>query len=149
MRKTLTALVAGVAMLGSVGAMAVDKVVAPSEDAPEAIGPYSQAVRVGSTLYLAGQLPLDRNTKKLVEGTIGDMTRQSMNNLSAVLAANGMTMENVVMTTIYVTDLKTFPEINKAYGEYFKDGKPPARATVGVAALPAGAQVEIAMIAVK
>lgn len=136
-------------MLASVGAMAADKVVAPTSDAPAAIGPYSQAIRVGSTLYLSGQLPLNPKTGKLVEGSIGDMTRQSMNNLGAVLAANGMTMENVVMTTIYVKDLSQFKEINTAYGEYFKDGKPPARATVGVAALPAGAQVEIAMIAVK
>lgn len=149
MKKTLTALVAGAAMLASAGAMAVDKVVVPTTDAPAAIGPYSQAVRVGSTLYLSGQLPLNPATGKLVEGSIGDMTRQSMNNLSAVLAANGMTMDNVVMTTIYVKDLSKFGEINKAYGAYFKDGKAPARATVGIAALPAGAEVEIAMIAVK
>lgn len=136
-------------MMASVGAMAVDKVVAPSENAPKAIGPYSQAIRVGDTLYLSGQLPLDPATGKLVQGSFGDMTRQSMNNLGAVLAANGMTMSNVVMTTIYTTDLSQFPEINKAYGQYFTDGKAPARATVGVAALPAGAKVEIAMIAVK
>lgn len=149
MKKTLMALVAGATMLGSVSAMAVDKVVAPSSDAPAAIGPYSQAIRVGSTLYVSGQLPLDPKTGNMVEGSITDLTRQVMNNLGAVLAANGMTMDNVVMSTVYVTDLKEFGEINKAYGEYFKDGKAPARATVQVAALPRGARIEVALIAVK
>lgn len=147
MKKTLVALAVGAAMVTS--AMAVDKVVTPSADAPAAIGPYSQAIMVGNTLYISGMLPLDPKTGKLVAGTITDATRQSMNNLGAVLAAYGMTMNNVVLSNVYVKDLNEFGDLNKAYGEYFTDGKAPARVTVEVARIPRDAKVEISMIAVK
>lgn len=149
MKKTLAALIAGVAMFGSMSAMAVNKNVMPTANAPAAIGPYSQAIMVGDTLYVSGTLPLEPASGKLVDGTSGDITRQSMNNIGAILAAYGMTMDNVVMSTLYVTDLKEFGDINKAYGEYFKDGKAPARVTVQVAALPRNARIEISVIAVK
>ena len=149
MKKTLVALAVGAAMLTSMSAMAVEKVVKPSADAPAAIGPYSQAILAGNTLYLSGQLPLDPKTGQIVGGTITDATRQVMNNLGAVLAANGMTMDNVVLSNVYVKDLNEFGELNKAYGEYFKDGKAPARVTVEVARIPKDAKVEISMIAVK
>ena len=149
MKKTLAALIAGVAMLGSVSAVAVDKKVLPTSNAPAAIGPYSQGIMVGDTLYVSGQLPMDPQSGKVVDGSAGDVTRQSMNNIGAILAAYGMTMDNVVMATLYVTDLKEFGDINKAYGEYFKDGKAPARVTVQVAALPRAARIEISVVAVK
>ena len=147
MKKTLVALALGAAM--SMNVMAVEKIVNASADAPAAIGPYSQAILVGNTLYLSGQLPLDPKTGKIVGGTITDATRQVMNNLGAVLAANGMTMHNVVLSNVYVKDLNEFGELNKAYGEYFTDGKAPARVTVEVARIPRDAKVEISMIAVK
>jgi 2-iminobutanoate/2-iminopropanoate deaminase len=110
--------------------------------APAAIGPYSQAVRAGNTLYCSGQIPLDPQTGQLVTGSIGDETRRVLENLRAVIEAAGARMESIVRTTIYLTDLGTFAEVNLVYGEYFPSS-PPARATVGVAALPRGARVEI------
>jgi 2-iminobutanoate/2-iminopropanoate deaminase len=110
--------------------------------APAAIGPYSQAVRAGNTLYCSGQIPLDPQTGQLVTGSIADETRRVLENLRAVIEAAGARMESVVRTTIYLSDLGTFAEVNRVYGEYFPSS-PPARATVGVAALPRGARVEI------
>jgi 2-iminobutanoate/2-iminopropanoate deaminase len=110
--------------------------------APAAIGPYSQAVRAGNTLYCSGQIPLDPQTGQLVTGSIADETRRVLENLRAVIEAAGARMESIVRTTIYLTDLGTFAEVNRVYGEYFPSS-PPARATVGVAALPRGARVEI------
>lgn len=147
MKKTLVALMAGAALLASGSAMA-EKVVVASQNAPAAIGPYSAAIAAGDTLYVSGMLPLTPKGE-MVNTSIADATRQSMNNIKALLAANGMTMDNVVSTTLYVKDLSKFGEINKAYGEYFKDGKAPARVTIGVAALPKNAEIEIAAIAVK
>jgi len=147
MKKTLVALALGAAMITN--AMAVNKIVNTTKDAPAAIGPYSQTILVGDTLHIAGILPLNPADGKMVEGTITDITRQVMNNLGAKLAANGMTMANVVSTFVFMADLNDFAEFNKAYAEYFTDGKPPARATIQAARLPRNARLEIGGIASK
>lgn len=117
-----------------------------SDRAPKAIGPYSQAVRFGGTLYLSGQTPIDPATGKLVDGDVGAQARQVFENLRAVLAAAGASFENVVRVGIYLTDLGNFAAVNEAMKQYFREPFP-ARSTIGVAALPLGAQVEIDMIA--
>jgi reactive intermediate/imine deaminase len=119
-----------------------------TQQAPGAIGPYSQGVRAGDAVFLSGQIPLDPATGQLVTGDIAAQTRRVMENLRAVLAAAGCDFSNVVRTTIYLTDLGNFAAVNEAYGSYFQPPFP-ARATVQVAALPRGAQVEIDAIAVK
>jgi 2-iminobutanoate/2-iminopropanoate deaminase len=117
-----------------------DPVTAPG--APDAVGPYSHAVRSGGVLYCSGQVPLDPATGKLVGGSVGDQTRRCLENLRLVCQAAGAELSDAVRLGIYVTDMGTFPEVNEAYGSFFGDG-PPARSTIGVAALPLGAAVEI------
>jgi len=118
-----------------------------STSAPKAIGPYSQAVRAGDTLYASGQIALDPATGNLVEGDFSAQARRVFENLKAVLHEAGADFHNVVKATVYVSDLANFPTLNTIYAEYFGDHKP-ARSTVGVAALPRGAMVEIDLIAV-
>jgi 2-iminobutanoate/2-iminopropanoate deaminase len=115
-------------------------------DAPAAIGPYSQGVRVGSTLYCAGQIPLDPRSGQIVTGGIDTQTRRVMDNIAGILKAEGMSFENVVKTTIFLTDLAHFQAVNEIYGSCFKK-EPPARSTVQVSGLPKGALVEIEVIA--
>ena len=122
------------------------KIISTSE-APAAVGPYSQAVRVGSTIYCAGQNPLDPKSGQIVPGDIGTQTRRVLDNIAAVLRSEGLTFENVAKTTIFLTDLSDFQTVNEIYGSYFKN-QPPARSTVQVSALPKGANVEIEAIAV-
>jgi len=110
--------------------------------APGAVGPYSHAVKSGGLLFCSGQVPLDPQTGKLVEGSVGDQTRRCLENLQVVAAAGGASLRDAVRMGIYVTDMSTFAEVNEAYGEFFEDG-PPARSTVGVTSLPLGARVEI------
>jgi 2-iminobutanoate/2-iminopropanoate deaminase len=110
--------------------------------APDAVGPYSHAVKSGGLLFCSGQVPLDPGTGKLVEGSIGDQTRRCLENLAVVAAAAGASLDDAVRMGIYVTDMSSFGEVNEAYATFFGDG-PPARSTVGVAALPLGARVEI------
>ena len=110
--------------------------------APDAVGPYSHAVKSGGLLFCSGQVPLDPGTGKLVEGSIGDQTRRCLENLGVVAAAAGASLDDAVRMGIYVIDMSTFAEVNEAYGTFFADG-PPARSTVGVASLPLGARVEI------
>jgi 2-iminobutanoate/2-iminopropanoate deaminase len=117
-----------------------DPVTAPG--APDAVGPYSHAVRSGGVLYCSGQVPLDPETGKLVAGSVGDQTRRCLENLRLVCRAAGAELSDAVRLGIYVTDMSTFPEVNEAYGSFFGEG-PPARSTIGVAALPLGAAVEI------
>ena len=117
-----------------------DPVTAPG--APDAVGPYSHAVRSGGVLYCSGQVPLDPATGKLVEGSVGDQTRRCLENLRLVCQAAGAELSDAVRLGIYVTDMGTFPEVNEAYGSFFGEG-PPARTTIGVASLPLGAEVEI------
>ena len=115
-------------------------------DAPAAIGPYSQAVRVGDLIFLSGQIPLDPRTGQMVSGSVATQARRVMENLAAVLRAADAKFDDVVRSTIYLTNLDDFASVNEVYGSYFSS-EPPARATVQVAALPRGAEVEIDMIA--
>jgi 2-iminobutanoate/2-iminopropanoate deaminase len=114
--------------------------------APEAIGPYSQAVRAGDYLFCSGQIPLVAETGELVAGGVAEQTRQVMGNLRAVLREAGIDFSAVVKTTIYLADLEHFAVVNEIYAEFFGDPAP-ARATVQVAALPRGALVEIEAVA--
>jgi 2-iminobutanoate/2-iminopropanoate deaminase len=117
-----------------------------TDRAPEAIGPYSQAVRSGPFVFCSGQVPLDPSSGELIEGSVGDQSRRAMENLSAVLEAAGANFDSVVKVTAYLTDMGDFPEFNEVYGSYF-GADPPARATVGVASLPKGARVEVECVA--
>jgi 2-iminobutanoate/2-iminopropanoate deaminase len=117
-----------------------------SPDAPKAIGPYSQAVRVGQLLFLSGQVPLDPATGEIVSGDIAAQTRRVFENLAAVLKAGGRSLNDVVRTTVFLADMNDFAEVNKVYGSYFSEPYP-ARATVQVARLPKDARVEIDVIA--
>lgn len=117
-----------------------------SSDAPKAIGPYSQAVRAGGLVFLSGQIPLDPRTGELVAGDVRAQADRVLDNLAAVLRAAGLSFEQVVKTTIYLTDLADFGAVNEVYGKRF-GAVPPARATVQVAALPRGAKVEIDAVA--
>lgn len=110
--------------------------------APSAVGPYSHGVISGGLLYCSGQTPLDPDTNELVQGTIGDRTRRCLDNLAAVCAAGGAQLTDAVRLTVFVTDMGQFKDVNAAYAEYFP-AEPPARVTIGVAALPLGADVEI------
>jgi 2-iminobutanoate/2-iminopropanoate deaminase len=113
-----------------------------AEGAPDAVGPYTHAVVSNGLVFCSGQVPIDPGTGKLVEGSIGEQTKQCLENLSVVAAAAGAQLSDAVRMGIYVTDMSTFKDVNEAYGSYF-ESDPPARSTVGVAALPLGAQVEI------
>jgi 2-iminobutanoate/2-iminopropanoate deaminase len=118
-----------------------------TENAPKAIGPYSQAVRVNNLLFMSGQIPLDPATMQLVEGSVQVQTQRVLDNLKAVLAAAGLTLQDVVKTTVFMKNLSDFPRMNEVYAQYFPT-KPPARSTVEVAKLPREVQVEIDAIAV-
>ena len=111
-------------------------------DAPKPAGPYSHAVRAGGLLFCSGQVPIDPSTGSLVEGSVGEQARQCLENLTTVCAAAGVKLSDAVRMSIYVTDISTFSQVNEAYGAYF-DADPPARTTIGVAALPGGAQIEM------
>ena len=117
-----------------------------SESAPAAIGPYSQAIRAGSLLFLSGQIPLDPATGAMVDGDITAQTHQVFANLKAVLEAGGATFDNVVKTTVYLADMNDFGTVNAIYGTYFSTPAP-ARATVQAARLPMDCRVEIDVIA--
>jgi len=117
-----------------------------SSQSPRPIGPYSQGIAASGLLFVSGQIPLDPDTGRLVEGDIEVQTEQVLKNLVAVLQAAQLNAENVVKTTIYLADLADFPKVNAVYGRYFAS-EPPARATIEVSALPAGARVEIDAIA--
>ena len=113
-----------------------------TDQAPKAIGPYSQAVRAGNTVYLSGQIPLDPRTGELVKGDIATETRRVFDNLKAVATAAGSGLQDVARVTIYLVDLGDFAKVNEVMAGYFSEPYP-ARVTIGVAALPRGARVEI------
>lgn len=119
-----------------------------TEKAPAAIGPYSQAMERGGFIFVSGQLPIDPVTGDFAEGDAAVLTRQSMNNIAAILEAAGSGLDKIVKTTIFVQDLADFGVINEAYGSYFGEDAP-ARACVQAAALPKGARLEIEAIAYK
>ncbi|MDP9360639.1 MAG: RidA family protein [Acidobacteriota bacterium] len=118
-----------------------------TNDAPKAIGPYSQAIKAGNVLYTSGQIALDPATGSLVEGDFAAQAGRVFENLKAVLAAAGTGFGNVVKATVYLTDLANFATLNEIYASYFGDIKP-ARSTVGVAQLPKGGLVEIDLVAI-
>ncbi len=117
-----------------------------TDKAPAAIGPYSQAVKAGGLLFCSGQIALDPVSGEMLQGTVEEETRQVMENLRGVLEAADTGFERVVKTTIYLTDMADFPAVNQVYANFFDELKP-ARATVGVAALPRGAKVEVEAVA--
>ena len=118
-----------------------------TEGAPQAIGPYSQAIRAGGFVFASGQIPIDPKTGEFVAGGIAEQTEQVLRNLSAVLEAAGTTLDRVVKTTVFLADMSDFAAMNEVYGRYFKEDAPPARATVQAAGLPRDALVEIEAIA--
>jgi 2-iminobutanoate/2-iminopropanoate deaminase len=124
----------------------VTKKVVYTQNAPEAVGPYSQAVRIDGFLFCSGQVALDPGTGELMGTSVADQTRRAMDNLGAVLKAGGAGFDDVVKVTAFLMDMNDFAEFNEVYGEYFTSA-PPARATVQVAGLPKGARVEVECIA--
>lgn len=120
-----------------------------TEKAPAPIGPYNQAILVGNTLYTSGQIAINPATGNLILETIEAETKQVMENMKAVLEAAQMTFENVIKTTIFITDMNDFGKINAIYGSYFDEKSAPARETVQVAALPKNVNVEISVLAIK
>ncbi len=119
-----------------------------TKNAPAAIGPYSQAIRSGSTVYVSGQIPIDPATGKFVSDDVREQTRQVLTNVKHILEAAGMTMGNVVQATVYLADIADFTAMNEVYAEFFAEPYP-ARAAVQVAALPRGARVEIGVTAAE
>lgn len=116
--------------------------------APAAIGPYSQAIAAGTLVFASGQIALDPATGQLSDGDVRVQTRRALDNVRAVLAAAGSSLEQVVKTTVFLTRMADFAAMNEVYAEYFM-GTPPARSTVAVAELPRGAQVEVEVIALR
>mgnify|MGYP001043580476 FL=1 len=118
-------------------------------NAPAPIGPYNQAIKVGNTLYISGQIPIIAKTMELFSGTIKEETELVMLHLNAVLEAAGMSFEHVVKTTIFLSDMENFGKVNDVYGTYFDNDTAPVRETVAVKTLPKNVRIEISMIAVK
>ncbi len=125
------------------------KKVISTANAPAAIGPYSQAIDCGGFLVTSGQVPIDPATGALVSGGITEQTRQSLTNVKAILESVGLTMDNVVKTTVFLQSMGDFAAMNAVYAEFFREGQYPARSAVEVGALPKGALVEIETICVK
>jgi 2-iminobutanoate/2-iminopropanoate deaminase len=117
-----------------------------TDNAPAAIGPYSQAIKAGGFVFVSGQIPIDPKTGQFVSGGIAEQTEQVLKNLSAVLEAAGSSLDRVVKTTVFLADMKEFSGMNEVYAKYFS-GPPPARATVAAAGLPRDARVEIEAVA--
>jgi 2-iminobutanoate/2-iminopropanoate deaminase len=124
------------------------KSVVYSENAPEPIGPYSQAIQTGNMLFVSGQIAIQKSTGQFIIGNIEDETIQVMTNLGDILTAAGMDFSNVVKSSIFMKDMNNFPKINEVYGRYFKDNAP-ARESIEVSRLPKDVNVEISCIAVK
>jgi 2-iminobutanoate/2-iminopropanoate deaminase len=117
-----------------------------TDNAPRAIGPYSQAIKANGFVFASGQIPLDPQTMQIIEGSVREQTERVMNNLKAVLEAAGSSFDRVVKTTVFLADLNDFTDMNEVYGRFFGDA-PPARSTVEVARLPRDVRVEIDAIA--
>tara|TARA_Y100000748_G_scaffold96120_1_gene80192 strand:+ start:559 stop:942 length:384 start_codon:yes stop_codon:yes gene_type:complete len=125
------------------------KEIISTSQAPSAIGPYNQSIKVNDTLYISGQIPLVPKTMELVSGNIEEETHQVMKNLESIINKAKMTFKNVVKSTIYLDNMKNFSKVNNVYGSYFEKGDEPARETVAVRSLPNGVRIEISMIAVN
>ena len=125
------------------------KKIISTPQAPSAIGPYNQSIKINDTLYLSGQIPLVPKTMKLISGNIEEETHQVMKNLESIIKKAKMSFKNVVKSTIYLDNMKNFSKVNAVYGSYFEKGDEPARETVAVRSLPKGVRIEISMIAVK
>lgn len=125
----------------------MSKTVVYSDNAPEPIGPYSQAIQSGNLLFVSGQIAIQKSSGNIITSTIEDETVQVMTNLSEILKSAGLDFSNVVKTTIFLKDMNNFPKVNAIYGKYFQ-AKPPARETVEVSRLPKDVNVEISCIAV-
>jgi 2-iminobutanoate/2-iminopropanoate deaminase len=123
------------------------KEIISTENAPSAIGPYSQAVKAGNMVFVSGQIPIDPATGEFVSNDVAEQTEQVLKNLSAVLEAGGSSLNNVVKTTVFLADMNDFGAMNEIYGNFFSENKP-ARATVQAARLPRDARVEIECIAI-
>ena len=124
----------------------MEKKIVATPNAPAAIGPYSQAIRIGDFLYTSGQISLDPETMKMITGDIEMETEKVLKNIEAILKADGLDLNNIIKTTVYLTDLSEFTRMNQVYEKFFSETKP-ARACVQVTALPKGAKVEIDAIA--
>ena len=122
------------------------KKVISTKKAPAAIGPYSQAIQVGNLIYTSGQIPIDPATGSFVEGGIKEQTRQSLTNIKAILAEVGLSMSNVVKTTVFMADMNDFADMNAIYAEFFSEPYP-ARSAIAIKTLPKGALVEIEVVA--
>ncbi len=125
----------------------MNKEIVTTENAPGAIGPYSQALKAGGMVFCSGQIPIDPQTGEFVSDVVGAQTEQVLRNLSEVLQAAGTSLDNVVKTTVFLADMDDFAEMNEVYGRFFSENKP-ARATVQAARLPRDAKVEIDCIAI-
>jgi 2-iminobutanoate/2-iminopropanoate deaminase len=125
----------------------VKKKVIQTEKAPKAIGPYSQAIQAGNFLFLSGQIPIDPKTGELVKGDIRKQTQQVLENIKGILESQGLGMENVVKSTIFLKDIANFNQVNEVYATYFPSS-PPARSMVEVAKLPRDADIEIEALAI-
>lgn len=124
----------------------MSKLLVSTTNAPEAVGPYSQAISANGLVFCSGQIPLDPATGELIQGSIADQTRRCMQSLSAVLEAAGSSLIHLVKVTVYLADIADYAEFNSAYGE-FVGAEPPARAAFAVAALPKGARIEVECVA--
>lgn len=133
-------------ILGGCGPQSLDREVISTSGAPAAIGPYSQAIRVGNMVYLAGQIAIEPQTGKMVEGGIEEQTHQVLTNIQAVLTAAGASLDDVVQSQVFLSDLNNYAAMNQVYGSYFTEAAP-ARAAVQVARLPLDAMVEIMVTA--
>ena len=125
------------------------KKIISTPQAPSAIGPYNQSIKINDTLYISGQIPLVPKTMELVSGKIEEETHQVMRNLESIIKKAKMSFKNVVKSTIYLDNMKNFSKVNNVYGSYFEKGDEPARETVAVRSLPNGVRIEISMIAVN
>ncbi len=126
----------------------MDKEIVVTDTAPRPIGPYSQGVLAGSFLFISGQIGMEPENTDLVSPEVGVQTRKALENIGEILKARGLSFGDVVKTTVYITDMRDFPELNRVYAQFFS-AQPPARSTVEVASLPKGAKVEIEAIACK
>lgn len=123
------------------------KEIISTDMAPKAIGPYSQAVKVGNFLFISGQIPIDPKTGELIEGNIKEQTKRVLENLKGIMESLGGSLENIIKTTVFLKNIEDFHDMNEIYAEYFKEN-PPARSTIEVSRLPRNVSIEIEAIGI-